>query len=1198
MSEAFHSMEKSVCGRFSFLIWGVVTLTFLLQFAEEKLYAQYDTGSVLGEIHDATGAVLPGVTVTVVNKDTGAGHSALTSAAGQYEVTSLRTGLYKITATLAGFSTAVADNITVSVGSRHRIDLTVQVGQASATTVEVTDVALQLDTESSERGETVTGYQTAAFPLVGRNYADLLGLVVGSRQAPTAATTSAVSSLVRQGAYNVNGQRSMFNNFLLDGIDNNAYGESNQGFDNQIISIPPDSVAQWNVVTNNESAEYGRSSGAMVNVASASGTNRFHTTLYEFVRNTDLNAAGFFKPTLVSNTGTAVPFQKPALHRNQYGANFGGPISKDRLFYFVDYEGLRATLSPLYTMTLPTQNELNGVLVTPVRNPLTGTVYQAGSAIPSSAINSLSSQIVSYFKNFSSQLPTSGLTSTGLNSNDYAKEVPFTDKFDKGDLRLDYHQSANDSWFLRISDRKETGVNNPVIPLPLDGQTNGTIRVLDQQVALGYTRLFGQNKILDARLGLSRTKAGKWTLSIGNNAFTIPGLPNTAGLSGGLPAIGITGFTGFGRQTTNPQWQNPSLLDPKANFTWVRGKHSFKFGYEYEHVWMAVNDNNPFYGAFSYGGGYSLCTVTGCGNTASGTVPSSAVSDNYWADFLFGETSSYQLANYFVVHLRQSLDSAYAQDDWRVMPNLTLNLGLRWEYGSPYSEQHNNISNFDPVTQTVLTTTLGATSGNGITPVSYGGVYGKTLIHPDLNDFAPRIGFAWAMDDKTVLRGGFGTSYIHYTRAGSGDILAINAPQAQFAAVTQITPTTSNHCSTPLPAQIIATGSTKPSCYATSDQGYPSGLVTTFNSATDNITWINKNRRDSYVENAFLSVQRELAKNTILDVAYIFNHGLKLEGFINGNQKNPSNGFARPYGNWPSDITEALNEYFSNFNALQIKYEQRFVAGLTLLNSFTWEHTLDNASASLEGNTPSSQDANNIKGDYGQSDYNLPLANVTSLVYELPIGHGRRISSDAHGVLNTLIGDWQIGAINTIQAGTPFNITYSPNTAQAVSPQISATYRGANEYRPMRVPGKKVTQGRSSRAANTGYVNYVNYNSFVLPAIKDAASNVLSPFGNAARNPGRTPAYYNLDCNLVKKFNTHLDNAKIEFRAEAYNLTNHTNLYLPGTISGTQGTTTSTLSTGATPMLAQITGGVPTSGGQITSTFQPRTIQFGLKIIY
>jgi hypothetical protein len=1179
-------------GRMFLGTWLVLALMLALT---PTLHAQYDTGSVLGEIHDATGAVLPGTTVTALNKDTGATFTTVTGDSGQYEIPSLRTGSYKITAAHAGFSTAVADNVTVSVGVRLRIALTLQVGQASATTVEVSGVALQLDTESSERGQTVTGYQTEAFPLVGRNYSDLLALVVGARQAPTAATTSSVSSLLRQGAYNVNGQRSMFNNFMLDGMDNNAYGESNQGFDNQIVSIPPDSVVQWNVVTNNENAEYGRASGATINVASANGTNAFHTTLYEFVRNTDFNAAGFFKPTLVGTNGST-PFQKPVLHRNQFGLNFGGPILKDKLFYFVDYEGLRANLSPLYTLTLPTQNELNGILVVPVTNPLTGVAYPAGTAIPASAMNSLSSSILTYFKTFSSQLPVSGSATTGLATYDYAKEVPFTDKFDKGDLRLDYHQDASNSWFLRISDRKETGVNNPTIPLPLDGQTNGTIRVLDQQVALGYTRLWGSNKVIDVRLGLSRTKAGKWTKSIGANNFSIPGLPTSSDLAGGLPAIGINNFTGFGRLTSSPQWQNPAVIDPKVNFTWLRGHHSLKFGYEYEHIWMAVNDNNPLYGQFTFGGHYSGGTST--------------AADAYWADFLFGLTSTYQLANYYVAHLEQSLHNVYAQDDWKITPSLTLNLGLRWEYGSPYSELHNRVSNFDPGTQTVLTTTPGVTAGNGLTPVSAGGVYGKTLVNPDLTDVMPRVGFAWNVLPKTVIRGGFGTGYIHYTRAGSGDILPINAPQAQFASVIQPTPTASNHCN-PLPVQIIATGSTTPSCYVTIDQGFSSGLVppqgasvqtmsANFNPATDNITWINKNRKDAYVENAFFSVEQQMTKNTVLDVAYVFNHGVHLEGFVNGNQKNPSNGFARPFSSWPSDITEALNEFYSNFNALQVKYEQRFVGGLTLLNSFTWEHSLDNASASLEGNTPSPQDANNIKADYAQSDYNLPVANVTSLVYELPLGHGRRFASSANGLLNTIIGDWQLSAINTMQAGTPFNITYSPGTAQAVSPQITNSYRGANLYRPYRVPGVPVTQGRGNRAANTGYVNYVNPAAFLLQPAKDFAGNTLSPFGTSSRNPGRTPAYYNTDFDLVKKFNTPFKTAKIEFRAEAYNMFNHTNLYLPSTISGSQGATTSTIGTGGSVTLGQITPttGVVTGGGQVSSTFQPRVLQFGLKVIY
>ena len=441
----------------------VVALFFMVN---DRAYGQYENGSLVGTIRDGSGAPIPNAAVTVTNTATAITSSTKTNGEGDYDVPSLRVGVYTITASAPGFAGAQAEDITVSVGGRQRIDLTLKVG-GETISVEVTGVALQVEAESSQRDQTVTQYQSKAFPLVSRNYSDLLALVPGSRQAPTAALTSSVNSLLRAGSFNVNGERSMFNNFLLDGMDNNAYGESNQGFDNQIIAIPPDSVAQFSVVTNNESAEYGRSSGATINVASASGTNNFHATVYEFLRNTALNAAGYFKPLTVSNTGTSVPFQKPTFNRNQYGFNFGGPIVRDKLFFFVDYEGFRQVLKPLSVLTLPTQDELAGDLVVPVQNPITGVVYQPGAGpnavegggIPASAINPLSAQIVSYFDNLSAVLPKEGLPTTGLASNDYPVAVPFTDNADKGDLRLDYQQNASASWFLRVSDRKEDGKN-------------------------------------------------------------------------------------------------------------------------------------------------------------------------------------------------------------------------------------------------------------------------------------------------------------------------------------------------------------------------------------------------------------------------------------------------------------------------------------------------------------------------------------------------------------------------------------------------------------------------------------------------------------------------------------------------------------------------------------------------------------------
>ncbi len=1160
-------------------VWTLLAMALLLVLPSRMAFAQYDFGGVVGTIHDSSGAAVPNVTLTVTNDATGIATVVKSDQSGNYDVPSLRVGVYTISASAPGFAIAEAKSITVSIGARVRIDLVLKVGTAEATTVEVSDVALQVETESSQRDQTITGYQSAALPLVSRNYTDLLALVTGVRQAPTQATTTTnINSPVRAGAYNVNGERSMFNNFLLDGIDNNAYGESNQGFDNQIISIPPDSVAQFSVVTNNESAEYGRGSAATINVESQSGGNRFHALLYEFLRNTDLNAAGFFKPTTIGTNGP-VSFRKPTSNRNQFGGNFGGPIVRNKMFFFLDYEGLRAITKPLYVLTLPTQNELNGILVVPVTNPTTGVTYPANTAIPSGAFDPLSAVIVTAFKGISG-LPLSGSATTGQNANDYSVLIPFRDYSDKGDLRLDYTASPSARYFLRVSDHKETAINFPTIPLPLEGQVGGYQRILDQQIALGYTGSFGANRLLDLRLAISRTKAGKTPISEGTapvlvNGAPIPGLGSLPkAFQGGLPAVSITGgFSSFGRQTTNPQFQNPALIDPSVGYTWIKGNQSLKFGYEYEHIWMGVFDNNPPYGSFSFGGSYSSPTK---------------VADAYWADFLFGTTSAYSLAAAFEAHLRQTLDSAYVQDDWKVSRNLTLNLGLRWEYGSPYSEQHNYVSNWDPTSQTVFTINPSATLGNGITPTTGSGVYGSTLVNPDLNDFAPRIGFAWAPMSKLSVRGGFGTGYVHYTRAGSGDITAINAPQAQFAAVSQIAPTTTNHCSTPLPAQIIATGTTTPTCYATASQGYPSGLVTSFNPATDNITWVPKNTRDSYVENYYFAVQRQITKNSLVDIAYVGNHGLKLQQFLNGNQRNinvaqstaTTTVYSRPFANWPSDITEALNESYSNYNALEARYEQRMVAGLTLLNSFTWEHSLDNASASLEGNTPSPQDANNLKAEYAQSDYNLPVANITSLVYDLPFGHGRTFAQHLNPIMDGILGGWQVSADNTMQAGTPFNLTYGPNSNQLASTQIVANYRGVNLYRPNRVSGVALTQGRSVvPSTTTGYIQYINYNAVALPAAKNAAGAYQPPFGNMSRNPGRTPPLFQTDLDFNKRFNTPKEGVQIEFRSEFYNIFNRTNLYLPSTISGTQGANAST-------------------GGLISSTFTPRVIQFALKIIY
>lgn len=1137
---------------FTHFNWLFVLLFCLLPCA----HAQFENGSLVGTIHDATGAVVPGASVTVTNRDTGIAQMRTSGSGGDYEFSSLRVGNYRVSSTLAGFSTALADNVSISVGTRQRIDFALQVGSTDQT-VEVSDVALQLETDSSQRGQIITHDQTVALPLVARNYSSLVLLTTGTRQSSVGTGSS---SLVREGSFNVEGQRSTFNNFLLDGLDNNQYGTSNQGFSNQVIQPSPDSIGQFQVVTNNESAEYGRSSGATVNVAFASGTNKLHFEAFEFFRNTAGNAIGFFA---LRNPLTR-DLVKPVLHRNDFGGNVGGPILSDKAFFFLDYEGFRQTRNVFATLTVPTIAETQGLFPTLTINPACSIITDpytrrcvpAGTSVFADPNSSVAARRIAGL--FATLGVVPNIPNVPVGAANYATLVPFSDKLDKYDVRFDYQVNAKTSTFLRVSQLKENAFDFPALPEPLDGGTNGKQRILDQQVALGYTRQITANQLLDLRLGSSFTKGGKFTFALNTpngGTFGIPGLPDTnARMDGGLPTFVINGLSSFGRQATNPQWQYPFVFNPKVNYTWVRGRNSFKFGYEYQRIHVIDQDVNPIYGRFTYQGNF-----TGGGTSTYG---------NY-ADFLFGASSRYELTNFLIAHFRQVQHFGYVQDDLKVSSNLTFNLGLRYEYGTPYWDKDGNLTNFDP--------SISPGTGSMLKASKDGDTYHRTLVQPDKNDFAPRIGFAFAPDALSTIRGGFGVSFIHFNRAGSGNELAINAPQVLFVVVPQAGGTNG-----PAP--------TSPN-FRRLDQGFAPNLTaaSNFNPVTDNITYIPKNYRDSYVESYFLAVQRQVAKNVILDLAYVGNHGLKLLEFANFNQINPSTGFTRPYPTF-GDITAALNSSYSNYNSLQFRYEQRQFHNLTLLNSFTWSRTFDNAAGSLEntnGNYPSPQDINNLRADYGPSNYDQPLTNVTSFVYDLPVGKGQIFASNAPVFVEEAIGGWQLSAINTFSSGQPLTVLYSPGAANQVS-GITADFRGANNYRPNRIPGVTLYNNKTANpVANTAsYVQYLNYGNgsaalggtqgaFQLPSTSTTAGGTTtlnSPFGAASRNLGYSNVYNNLDIALNKNFAIY-ERAKVQFRAEAFNLLNHTNFSPPSTTLGG-------------------------SFGRITSTFPPRVLQLALKLTY
>ena len=1069
-------------------------------------YAQFDTATILGTVRDNTGAVVPGATVTLTGIDTGIVTTKVTDENGAYEFATVRIGKYRVTAELAGFSIALADNVQATIGARQRVELQLTPG-AVTETVEVTGAASKLETDTSDRAQIITGQQVVALPLNGREYSALALLSPGVRLSPL---NTGSASTVREGSFNINGLRSTFNNFLLDGIDNNAYGTSNQGFSNQVMQPSPDAVAEFKVVTNNMSAEYGRSAGGTINVAYRSGTNRFSGAAWEFYRDTDLNATGFFKPA----TG------KPILDRDQYGGTLGGPILKNRAFFFADVEAFRQTREVVAFQTIPTLQQRQGILTVPVRNPQTGEVYAAGTTIP---MTPLAQKVLS-------ELPQP--TSAGP-ANNYSILQQFTNNTDKFNVKGDLQFTNALSGFARYGYRDADIVDNPPLPLPSGGSGNGLTYVTNKQFVSGFTWVRSGTSLLEGRFGWSRTVAGKSPLALGSpsafDAYGISGLPTDERIAGGLPTTAIGGFSDLGRQATNPQWQYPEVFNPKINYTWVVGQHSLKSGYEFQHVNTEVQDVNPLYGRDAYASQYSRLGLAG------------ATANNLYnlADFMFGFRSQYTLSNILIANMRQQMHFAYVQDDWRVNNKLTLNLGLRYEYATPQWEKDNVLSNYDPVSNSIIKATDGSLSE-------------RALVKPDRNNFGPRFGFAWTIVPETVVRGGYGMSFVHFNRAGGANILPINGPQVINAVV-------NNPADPANPA------------FRTTQQGYPTDLTdpSKFNPLLANITYMPEDYHSSEVQSYFISVQRQIARNMLLDVAYVGNRADELLLLANYNQATPNNAAGtiplanrRPIAGF-ADITYAFNGGKSRYNALQVKYDYRPRRGLMLLNSFTWSKAKDNGAGTLEapnGNLPSPQDFYNLEADFGTSAYDQPLNNTTSLVWELPFGEGHRWLSDSGPIVEALLGGWTLSGINTMTSGEAVNLTYAPATQFQVS-GINQDFRGANNYRP-NVIGDPYGDRDS-------LINYLNRDNVVLP------TDPSQPFGNAERNSVRGPWFWQLDTVLAKDFRLPFGtDTRAQFRFEAFNLLNRANFRGPN--------------------------GVRSAGafGTITQTYDARQLQIGLKVMF
>ncbi|MBV8732040.1 MAG: carboxypeptidase regulatory-like domain-containing protein, partial [Acidobacteriia bacterium] len=627
--------------------------------------AQFEPSEVLGTVRDNTGGVVAKATVTLLQQDTGIESKTTTDENGNYDFFNVKIGRYTVTVEAVGFTKFTTTDVMVNVNARQRVDVALQVG-AITETVEVAGVAAVLETDSSEHSQVINTQQIVELPLNGRDYSDLALLSTNAVRSPMSVLFAA-NGTPREGAININGMRSTYNNFLLDGLDNNAYSPSNQGYSSQVVQPSPDAIEEFKVLTSNFSAEYGRVSGGVISTALRSGTNQFHGTAYEFLRNTDLNAIGFtFSPAV---------FQKPTLQRNQFGATIGGPIVKNKLFFFGDYEGFRQLQRYLNFDSIPNVNDRSGALPVTVVNPLTGTVYPANTPIPIAQVNPFAAQVLS------------GLPSPNGpgRSNDYEALLLVRDYSDKYDAKLNYQISDRMSAFLRFDQRKDLQYYQPDISGPSGGNGNGYIHAIQQQAAIGYTWTVTANQLFEARFGFTHVLAGKVPPYLGGpsmlDLYGIPGLPTSPNLTGGLDSQSISGFSQLGRQTSNPQFQNPTSFDPKFSYSWIKGRHSLKAGYEFLAIRTEVLDVNPLYGADTYAGQFSKPTCGQLGQSSGCSIPSDATSYNL-ADFIFGLPSTIQLGNDFVTNLRQHVNALYVQDDYRVTSKFTLNIGLRWEYAT------------------------------------------------------------------------------------------------------------------------------------------------------------------------------------------------------------------------------------------------------------------------------------------------------------------------------------------------------------------------------------------------------------------------------------------------------------------------------------------------------------------------------------
>lgn len=1083
--------------------------------------AQVERASLTGTVTDISGAVLADASVKVTNEATNVTETLNTDQTGNYRLSNLPPGSYTVEVSKAGFQRRLARNVVLQVAQEARLDVQMQLGAVDQA-VEVTAATPLLQTEGSTVGQVIDTKPIEMLPLNGRNIVQLAVLAPGVSGLTYAQSGTINSGLrpdeLRPGGTTLlaNGARDSSNQLLLDGVDNTEM--ISQTF---VVRPPVEGLQEFKVITNNAGAEYGRAGGAVLVTSTRSGGNDFHGSAFEYLRNSSLDAKNFFD---------RADQPIPAYQLNQFGGSLGGRIIRNKTFFFADYEGYREKLGQTKVITVPTAAEkmgnFSGIARNGIFDPLSTTAVTTGGAtvytrtrfpndiIPVSRFDPLAARIVALYPN----PQNSSLV------NNYIANPQKISNLDRGDIRIDHQLASRQNLFGRYSiDNSDLHVPN-TFDTRIGGNEDsfaGPDTVRGQNGVLGYNHVVTPNVIGEYRFGFTKFRQFLLPETLTDPVWSqIPGRDTSDPFQPSAPIISPSGYVGLGNARSEALIRREHMFENVGNISWQHGRHAFRFGFDIRNRLVSETASPPgqsAFGRFTFTSGFT-------NNPSSTSGTGDAI-----ASMLLGFPST-TVRDFFIpgtAHVRTNEFNFYARDEWRVTTKLTLNLGIHYEINTPFTEDNNFWVNWDPVTAKLLIAGQNASS--------------TANVNTDYRAIAPRVGIAWQLDPKTVVRTGYG---IFYDPQGNYGTTIRQFRQQPFDLVFTTSP------GDLFPGNTVSQGIPKRSDFPPTDPNNPTATIP---NAT--ITAIDPNFRNAMMQQFNFGVQRELTKSSVITATYVGSLGSHLAWNFPINTPQPGPGAINPRRPYYAQLPNITNINYwesagnSEFQSLQVVFEKRYSSGLYFNANWVWSHSLDNAP--WDGGSGGLQNPYNRRADWGNSNNDVRHRLNVFATYELPFGNGKRWLSGTDAFSRYIVGGWEVDGIIAAQSGLPFTVLAPSATNNGTSSRADVV-SGVNPY-----PDNQTLQ------------QWFNPAAFSVPAASCYC------YGNAGRDILTGPRAFNVDLTAAKRFA--LGEARyISFRAEFFNALNHPQFQIPGnTTAGSNGV------------------------GSISATARPsRQIQFALRFMF